>query len=102
MTILRNGYGKHKRKVEIASYQGQYVALISLGKRKRAIISLSDIELLNDHSFYAHGRHDGQYVARSSQTQDYLHRILINPINKQEVDHINADPLDNTRGNRVQ
>lgn len=99
MTILRKGYGKHPRRVQISVYEGQNVALISLGQRKRAIISVADIDILNEHSFYAQKRNDGQYVARSSQTGAYLHRLILNPMAGQEVDHINADPLDNTRGN---
>ncbi|MEZ9595728.1 hypothetical protein AB4298_13930 [Shewanella sp. 10N.261.52.F9] len=99
MTILRKGYGKHTKRVQISTHEGQNVAFVSLGQRKKAIISVSDIDILSEHSFYAHKRNDGQYVARSSQTGQYLHRLIINPIEDQEVDHINADPLDNTRGN---
>ena len=99
MTILRKGFGKHSGRVEIAKYDDQFVAVISLGKRKRAIISLSDLDILNEHSFYAHQRNDGLYVARSSQTGAYLHRIIMQPMQGQEIDHINADPLDNCRGN---
>ena len=68
MTILRNGYGKHTGRVEITEHNKQVTVSVSIGKRKKAVISLSDINILNEHSFSAHRRNDGQYLARSSQT----------------------------------
>ncbi|MEY8241653.1 MAG: hypothetical protein RPT25_15005 [Cycloclasticus sp.] len=101
MTRLRTGFGKHKKEVKIVDMDDGHVAVrISLGKRKVTHISLSDIGILKEHSFYAHKRSDGQYVARSSQKKGaYLHRLLLLPEDDQEVDHVNSDPLNNTRGN---
>lgn len=99
MARLRKGIGKHIKPVEITLQDQIPVARISLGNRKTTVISLSDISILDDHSFYAHKRKDGQVVARSSQTTEYLHRLIMQPEQEQEIDHINSDPLDNTRGN---
>lgn len=97
---LRTGFEKHKKEIKIqADHSGLYIVIISLGKRKLTRISLSDIGILQEHSFYAHKRGDGKYVARSSQTGEYLHRLLLQPPDNLEIDHVNADPLDNTRGN---
>lgn len=97
---LKNGYGKHKRPITLTLNNGRPEALISLGNRKITKISMSDIDILKDYSFYAHERADGKYVARASQEGGpYLHRLLLNPGSKIEIDHVNADPLDNRRGN---
>ncbi len=102
MKRLRSGYGIHKKEVRLENMlDGHAVARISLGKKKLTYISVADIDILKEHSFYAHKRSDGKYVARSSQSREYLHRILMKaPKGKGlEVDHVNSDPLDNTRGN---
>lgn len=78
---------------------GHLVAKVGLGKNKTSIISVCDIDLLKEHGFYAHQRKDGKYVARSNKTGAYLHRLIMNPDGGQEVDHVDADPLNNTRGN---
>lgn len=62
-------------------------------------LTLIVFELLKEHSFYAQKRKDGQYVARSSQTGSYLHRLIMQPTEYQQIDHINHNPLDNSRGN---
>lgn len=99
MIRLRKGFGKHKKPISIFTEQGRSYAQISLGNRKTTLISLADIELLKEHSLYAQKRKDGQFVARSSQTGGYLHRLIMQPTEYQEIDHINHTPLDNTRGN---
>jgi hypothetical protein len=99
MTRLRSGFGCHKKNIQITDFDNQIVAKIGLGKNQTTIISLCDIDILHDHSFYAHKRKDGKYVARSNKTGAYLHRILLNPDAEQEVDHVDANPLNNTRGN---
>lgn len=96
---LRNGYGKHKREVKIAYLEGHIVALISLGKRKVAMIDLCDIELLTERSFYAQQRNDGNWVARCSQDGKLMHRLIEDPDDDQEVDHVDKDTLNNRRGN---
>ncbi len=97
----RHGYGKHKGRVRILhSEELGLHAEVSIGKRKITKMSVSDLNILNQHSFRASQRSDGQYCAKSSQTKQYLHRLLMevdDPL--QEVDHINHNPLDNRRGN---
>jgi hypothetical protein len=99
MTRLKNGYGCHKKNIQITDIGNHIVAKVGLGKNQTTIISLSDIHILEEHSFYAHRRKDGKYVARSNKDGSYLHRLLMNPDDEQEVDHVDANPLNNTRGN---
>lgn len=99
---LKKGYGRHTKPITITTQYGMLVALVSLGGRKITKISLSDIDILKEYSFYAHKRADGKYVARASQGRGpYLHRLILKPDPERslEVDHVNANPLDNTRGN---
>ena len=96
---LRNGYGKHTKPITLSIENGHPTATISLGKRKKTKISIADLHILEKHSFYAHQRADGMYVARSSQNGKYIHRLIMKPKEELEVDHVNADPLDNRRGN---
>lgn len=70
-----------------------------MGKKQTTTISLCDIQILEEHSFYAHKRKDGKYVARSNKNGVYLHSLLMNPDDEQEVDHVDTNPLNNTRGN---
>jgi len=100
MTRLKNGYGHHKKNIHIAEIDNHLVAKIGLGKNLTTIISLSDIDILLKHSFHAHKRSDGKYVAKSNRGGAYLHRLLMSPNgNEQEIDHVDANPLNNTRGN---
>lgn len=99
MTRLKTGYGCHKKNIQITDINNHYVAKIGLGKNQTTTISLCDIEILQEHSFYAHKRKDGKYVARSNKNGAYLHRLIMDPDDEQEVDHIDANPLNNTREN---
>lgn len=99
MTRLKNGYGRHKKNIQIMTIEDQIVAKVGLGNKKTTLISLCDIDILLEHSFYGHKRKDGKYVARSNTNGAYLHRLLMDPSNEQEVDHVDANPLNNTRGN---
>ncbi|MFA0672601.1 numod4 motif family protein [Vibrio splendidus] len=99
MTRLKNGFGCHPKNIQIVNIDHHITAKVGLGKNQTTLISLCDIEILNEHSFYAHKRKDGKYVARSNNGGAYLHRLLMNPDDEQEVDHVDANPLNNTRGN---
>lgn len=99
MSRLKNGYGCHKKNIHIVMIDDHIVAKVGLGKNQTTTISLCDIHILKEHSFYAHQRKDGKYVARSNRNGAYLHRLLMNPDNEQEIDHVDANPLNNTRGN---
>jgi len=99
---FKNGIGKHTKPITLTIQNGMPVALVSLGQRKITRMSISDLEILENYSFHAHKRADGKYVARASQGRGpYLHRLIMEsgPEVGLEVDHVNADPLDNTRGN---
>jgi len=96
-TRLRNGYGRHKKPITICGHE--LTARVSLGRQKTMLIDLADVPLLENHSFYAHQRNDGQWVARSSQTSKYAHRMITADCAGYEVDHVNHRPLDNRRGN---
>jgi hypothetical protein len=99
MTRLKNGYGCHKKNIQIMTVDGHLVAKVGLTKNKTTLISLCDIDILKTHSFYAHKRKDGKNVARSNKTGAYLHRLLMVPTEEQEVDHVDTNPLNNTREN---
>lgn len=94
---LRKGFGKHKKPITISS--DTLSATVSIGKKMNMLIDLADMPLLETHGFYAHKRNDGQYVARSSQTGEYAHRLLLKPSRWLDVDHINHNPLDNRLSN---
>ncbi|MEZ8602595.1 HNH endonuclease [Vibrio splendidus] len=99
MTRLKYGYGCHKRNIQIVDINNHITAKIGIGQNQTTLISLCDIEILQEHGFYAHQRKDGKYVARSNKNGAYLHRLLMNPDDEQEIDHVDAEPLNNTRGN---
>lgn len=99
MSRLKNGYGCHKKNIQITAIDSQIVVKAGLGKNQTTLISLCDIDIFQDHSFYAHKRKDGKYVARSNKNGMYLHRLLMNPNEEQEVDHVDSNPLNNTRSN---
>ena len=99
MTRLKNGYGRHKKNIQILNIDNHTVAKVGIGKNQTTLISLCDIDILKEHSFHAHKRKDGKYVARSNKNNAYLHRLLMNPDDEQEVDHVDANPLNNARGN---
>ncbi|UPR29372.1 numod4 motif family protein [Vibrio crassostreae] len=108
MKRFKNGIGKHKGKnITLVEYDGQPALRVGLTKRggkakKKNIvtyISLCDIGVFDEHNFHAHKRSDGKYVAKCSITNEYLHRIIMQPDCDQEIDHVDADPLNNVRGN---
>jgi hypothetical protein len=100
MTRLKNGYGCHKNNIQIMDVDGHIVAKVGIGKNQTTTISLCDIGILLKHSFHAHSRKDGKFVAKSNKgTGPYLHRLIMLPDEEQEVDHVDGNPLNNTRGN---
>lgn len=98
MTRLKQGYGSHRKNIQVTNIDGHIIAKIGLGKNLTTTISLSDIDILKEHRFYPHKRKDGKYVARSTKGA-YLHRLIMDPNDDQEVDHVDVNPLNNTRGN---
>lgn len=73
---------------------------IKLTQRQHTLVDEADYEHLNQ--FKWHYTADG-YAARRDKAQNwkyvYMHRVITNPIEKLEVDHINGDKLDNRRSN---
>lgn len=108
MKRFKDGIGRHRGKnITLVEYYGQPALRVGLTKRggkakKKNIvtyISLCDIGVFDEHNFHAHERSDGKYVAKCSITNEYLHRIIMQPDCDQEIDHVDADPLNNVRGN---
>ncbi|WP_252178882.1 HNH endonuclease [Endozoicomonas sp. 4G] len=102
--IFRKGIGKHNKTVEVIGSKVR----VFLGRKGRngywATMSVHDIDILKSHGFYLHKRNDGLYVARSCQTGALMHRLILSDeieecLEELEVDHIDADPLNNCRGN---
>ncbi|CAK2048834.1 hypothetical protein VCRA2119O147_680007 [Vibrio crassostreae] len=97
---IRGNFGKHKGDVTIkADESGEIRAYVSLGKRKITRVDPCDLTIIAQHNFTYHKRNDGKFVAKCTCCKKYLHRLIIQARDGTEVDHINAEPLDNTRGN---
>lgn len=79
---------------------------IALSRGKYAIIDRHDITKISGYSWHA-GKCDNIFYARayirgSSKTgvkYAYMHRIICNPPNGLEIDHINGNSLDNRKEN---
>lgn len=90
------GYGKHKKKVVLTINKGQPVAEVYLDDENFTMIDIGNLYLLESNSFIAHKRNDGQLCARANgESRAYLHRLILQPSKKLQVDHINHNPLDN-------
>lgn len=77
---------------------------IPLTQGKFAIVDANDYEWLNKWSWCAHKNSKIWYAVRTSylngkQTTIKMHRIIIQPPDNMDVDHINGDGLDNRRSN---
>jgi hypothetical protein len=95
-----NGYGKHKNKVVLTTYQCEPVAEVYLDNNTFMLIDAGSLYFLESNSFIAHKRNDGQVCARANGTsRAYIHRLILTPSNNLQVDHINHNPLDNRTSN---
>ena len=69
------------------------------------VVDNDDYEWLNQYKWYsACGRGGLIYAARNirrngKRTMEFMHRIIINPAENMEVDHINGNGIDNRRHN---
>jgi hypothetical protein len=91
-----NGYGKHKNKVVLTVYNDEPVAEVWLNDVEFTLIDVTCLYLLETTPFIAHKRNDGQSCARANGiSRAYIHRMILNPANQYQVDHINHNPLDN-------
>lgn len=76
---------------------------IKLTRGMVALVDDEDFERINAHKWYAHKAHHGAfYAARKvwdTKKHIAMHREIIGAPDGKEVDHINADTLDNRRSN---
>jgi hypothetical protein len=82
------------------------VKIIPLTQGLSAKVDDADFEWLSQWKWYANKTGDsGCYYAARSQRQNgcmikvYMHRLIMNCPDDKEIDHLNADPLDNRRDN---
>ncbi len=79
---------------------------IPLTQGKFALIDDKDFDLVSQHKWYADGRRRYTYYARADILKDgdkkttlRMHRLIMNPANGMEVDHIDGNGLNNCRLN---
>ncbi len=74
---------------------------IPLTKGKFAIVDDCDFKMVVEFKWYAasNGRYAGRTIYRAGNYTLLMHRFLIGPIGKLEIDHINGNGLDNRRCN---
>ena len=60
------------------------------------LVNKEDYEWAKSMKWWASPKNGGVYA---NSSKGYLHRLILNPTNGYEVDHINGDPLDNRRKN---
>lgn len=80
---------------------------LKLSQNKRAIVDDKDYEWLSQWKWsykvskkYSNGKEHGIAVRRILGNKLLrLHRVILNPKNNLQVDHINGNPLDNRRSN---
>jgi hypothetical protein len=74
--------------------------VIELSKGQHTIVDEEDLDIINQHSWYAHWQGNNFYAAsRTGGAFLYLHRVLMEPEDGMVVDHINRNSLDNRRSN---
>jgi len=80
---------------------------IQLTQEKEAIVDDEDYEWLNSYKWFAHWDGYNFYACRNvkisgskqRQTKISMHRVIMNPGDNMEVDHINHNGLDNQKEN---
>jgi hypothetical protein len=73
---------------------------IPLTQGKVALIDDEDYEKLKNYKFYAHTDCYNWYCeCKIKRRQTKMHRLILNPKNNEQVDHINGNGLDNRRCN---
>lgn len=75
--------------------------LIPLTQNKHAIVDDEDYDFLMQWKWYAHRRHDGEFIAktRSGKGKILMHRLIVNTPSDMQTDHIDGDTLNNRRSN---
>ena len=79
---------------------------IPLTQDLSALVDDEDFEFLNQWTWHAHRQHRSIYAIRNRRTSDGLgpqkirmHRVLLQPPDGLQPDHVNGDGLDNRRAN---
>ena len=72
---------------------------IPLTQGKVALIDDDDYELICLYKWHAHCTMDGRWYAKASSGQLSMHRLIMNPADVMEIDHIDGDGLNNQRSN---
>jgi len=77
------------------------VAIVPLTRGKHALIDSKDVALVDGRNWHVQRRSDLLWYAvfRSGRHTLYMHRLIMQPPNSLETDHINHDGLDNRRIN---
>jgi hypothetical protein len=78
------------------------MAYIKLTQGKIAIIDDVDLPLILQYKWHAVKKNDRYFIARSTSRNRkaiVMHRLIMQPADNMEVDHINGNPLDNRRSN---
>lgn len=80
-------------------YTIQNTVYIQLQNGHEAIVDLNDLELVKQFHWYAHKSGNTHYVRTKKNGRHTLHRLLMQPLKNEVVDHINGNGLDNRRAN---
>lgn len=73
---------------------------IKLTQNKYALVDNEDFEWLNSFKWCIVGYKNYYYAGRDDKGKKVkMHRLIVNPIGKQVVDHINGNTLDNRKKN---
>ena len=77
---------------------------IPLTQGKFAVVDNEDFKWLNKHKWCAHKRGNTWYAERGKQINGkvkmlLMHREILKPKNKEQIDHINGNGLDNRKNN---
>lgn len=97
LQVQRHGYTfKTNREIRKIVPRKDYAEVV-LTKGKVALIDLSDVDAVQKHQWYFSSGYAITNTPNNGRL--YLHRFLLQPSNKQLVDHINRDKLDNRKNN---
>ena len=74
---------------------------ITLPSGHEVLIDDKDVHLISQHEWYLHKSREKEYAKNSpsSEYRLFMHRLILNPPEGFEVDHINGNGLDNRREN---
>lgn len=103
--VLAHEYKKRlkytRSKNDIIFYGNQaHIIIMNSNKKEiaRAIVDVNDLELVAGHKWYLHNK--GYAVALIGRSQQILmHRVIMQPPDDMQVDHIDGNTLDNRRCN---